>query len=60
MDVKVKGAVSVIANLVPERDLVLYVDYRDFSGSSLRILAAVDTLIEISQINPPEVDLVEY
>ena len=60
VDVKVKGAVSVIANLKPEKDLILYVDYRDFSGSSLRILAAVDTLFEISQINPPEVTLVEY
>ena len=60
VSVKVKGAVSVIANIDLDRDLELYVDYRDFSGSSLRILAAVDTLIEITQIDPPEVTLVEY
>lgn len=59
VSVKVKGAVGIIASLNRE-DLQLYVDYRDFSGGALRVLAAVDSLIEIRRIDPPEVTLVEY
>ena len=59
VSVKVKGAVGIIASLKRE-DLRLYVDYRDFSGGALRVLAAVDSLIEIRRIDPPEVNLVEY
>jgi YbbR domain-containing protein len=57
--VTVKGGVDIIANLDPEKDLDLYVDYRDFDGQSLLVLAAHDSLFEIREIVPPQVDLVE-
>ena len=57
--VKVKGGVDIIANLDPEKDLDLYVDYRDYDGQSLLVLAAEDSLFEIREIDPSKVNLVE-
>ena len=57
--VKVKGGVDIIANLDPEKDLELYVDYRDYDGQSLLVLAAEDSLFEIREIVPSKVNLVE-
>ena len=57
--VKVKGGVDIIANLDPEKDLDLYVDYRDYDGQSLLVLAAEDRLFEIREIVPSKVNLVE-
>ena len=56
--VKVRGAVQVLADLDPEQDLELFVDYRDYSGESLPVRAAPKGLFEVMEIMPAEVDLV--
>jgi hypothetical protein len=57
--VKVKGGIDIIANLDPERDLDLFVDFRDFTGEPLPILYEDSPLFEIIEIAPPEVNPVE-
>ena len=57
--VKVKGGVDIIANLDAQKDLDLYVDYRDYDGQSLLVLAAEDSLFEIREIVPAKVNLVK-
>ena len=57
--VKVKGGVDIIANLDPEKDLDLYIDYRDYDGQSLLVLAVEDSLFEIREILPSKVNLIE-
>jgi YbbR domain-containing protein len=56
--VKVRGALQVLANLDPERDLELFVDYRDYSGDSLPVRAAPKGLFEVREIIPAEVNLI--
>ena len=57
--VKVKGGIDVITNLDSERDLDLFVDFRDFTGELLPILYEDPPLFEIIEIAPLEVSLVE-
>ncbi len=56
--VKVRGAVQVLADLDPERDLELFVDYRDYSGESVPVRAAPKGLFEVREIIPAEVSLI--
>ena len=60
VQVTVKGGFGIITNLDPEKDLALYVDYRDYDGKSLPVVAEEDSLFEIIKIIPPEVNLVEH
>ena len=57
--VKVKGGYDVIAYLDPQQDLRLYVDYRDYHGAALPVLAESDSLFEVRSIVPAHVDVVE-
>lgn len=57
--VRVRGGVDIIANLDSERDLVLFVDYRDFSGGSMPILSEKNELFNIIEIIPSRVSLIE-
>jgi hypothetical protein len=57
--VKVKGGFDILANLDPERDLELYVDFRDFVGEPLSVLYEESPQFEVIEIAPPKVDLVE-
>ena len=54
----VPPAVQVLADLDPEQDLELFVDYRDYSGESVPVKAAPKGLFEVREIIPAEVDLV--
>ena len=56
--VKVRGALQVLANLDPERDLGLFVDYRDYAGDRLPVRAAPKAPFEVREIVPAEVDLI--
>ena len=57
--VKVKGGLNVIASLNPQKDLTLYVDYRDYDGQSLPVLVAGDNRFEVIQVVPAEIELIE-
>jgi len=59
VQVKVRGGVDVIANLDPEEDLELFVDYRDFIGENLPIRAEENSSFEIVGIVPAQVSLIE-
>ena len=58
VQVKVRGGVDIVANLDQEKDLDLYVDYREYDGGSLSVRAVQDSLFEIIGIIPSEVNLV--
>ena len=59
VQVKVRGAVQVLANIDPRQDLGLFVDYRDYSGGSLPVRPAPKAAFEVREIVPPEVNLIE-
>ena len=58
--VKVRGGVSVIAQLDPARDIELYVDYAEYQGSALPVRSPEMPIFEVRQIAPAYVDLVSY
>ena len=58
--VKVRGGVSVIAQLDPARDIELYVDYAEYEGNALPVRSAETAIFEVRQIAPAYVDLVSY
>lgn len=59
VQVKVRGGFDIIAHLDAEKDLELFVDYRDFVGENLVILSESSSLFEVVEIIPPQVALVE-
>ncbi len=59
VQVKVRGAVQVLAIIDPGQDLGLFVDYRDYSGGGLPVRSAPKALFEVWEIVPPEVDLIQ-
>lgn len=59
VQVKVRGGVDVVANIIAKTDLKLYVDYREFSGEPLFVRAEEDSFFEVRSISPAKVDLIE-
>ena len=57
--VKVRGGIDIIANLNPDEDLDLSVDYGSYSGSELPIVGASNEYFEIREIFPRAVQLVK-
>lgn len=59
VQVKVRGGFDIIAHLDAEKELELFVDYRDFVGENLVVLSESSPLFEVVEIIPPQVALVE-
>ena len=57
--VKVKGGIDIIANLEAEKDLELFVDYREYRGVPLAIRYEAPAWFEIVELAPSMVELVE-
>ncbi len=56
--VRVRGGVDVIANIDPENDIALFVDYMAFQNGNLSVQKTSYSKFEILEIIPPQVNLV--